>query len=48
MAVESSPSEHVVANLNGLLPELETIYKDIHSHPELSMQEERTAGVAAA
>ena len=38
MAVESSPSEHVVANLNGLLPELETIYKDIHSHPELSMQ----------
>ena len=47
MAVESSPSEHVVANLNGLLPELETIYKDIHSHPELSMQEERTAGVAA-
>ena len=47
MAVKSSPSEHVVANLNGLLPELETIYKDIHSHPELSMQEERTAGVAA-
>ena len=47
MAVESSPSEPVLANLDGLLPELETIYKDIHSHPELSMQEERTAGVAA-
>jgi hippurate hydrolase len=30
-----------------LLPELEAIYKDIHSHPELSMQETRTAGVAA-
>ena len=47
MAVKSSPSEAVLANLDGLLAELETIYKDIHSHPELSMQEERTAGVAA-
>src|SRR4051794_6475331 len=47
MAVKSSPSEPVLASLDGLLPELETIYKDIHSHPELSMQEERTAGVAA-
>jgi metal-dependent amidase/aminoacylase/carboxypeptidase family protein len=47
MAVKSSPSEPVLANLDVLLPELETIYKDIHSHPELSMQEERTAGVAA-
>jgi metal-dependent amidase/aminoacylase/carboxypeptidase family protein len=47
MAVKSSPSEPIPANLAGLLAELETIYKDIHSHPELSMQEERTAGVAA-
>src|SRR5271168_2916795 len=47
MAAKSSPSEPVLVNLDGLLPELETIYKDIHSHPELSMQEERTAGVAA-
>lgn len=47
MAEKSSSSEHVLANLDGLLPELETIYKDIHSHPELSMQEERTARVAA-
>ena len=47
MAVKSSPSEPVLANLDGLLAELETIYRDIHSHPELSMQEERTAGVAA-
>jgi hippurate hydrolase len=30
-----------------MLPALETIYKDIHSHPELSMQEARTARVAA-
>ena len=47
MAVKSSPSEPILANLDGLLAELETIYKDIHSHPELSMQEERTANVAA-
>src|SRR5208283_147213 len=46
MAVKSSPSEPVLANLAGLLLELETVYKDIHSHPELSMHEERTAGVA--
>src|ERR1700719_2903646 len=47
MAVKSSPSEPIFANLDGLLAELETIYKDIHSHPELSMQETRTAGLAA-
>ena len=47
MTVKSSPAEPILANLAGLLAELETIYKDIHSHPELSMQEERTAGVAA-
>jgi amidohydrolase len=31
-----------------LLAKLEGIYKDIHAHPELSMQERRTAGLAAA
>ena len=36
-----------IAGLNKLLPDLEAVYKDIHSHPELSMQEERTAGIAA-
>ncbi|SFG08144.1 M20 family metallopeptidase [Pontibacter chinhatensis] len=30
-----------------LLPELEAIYKDIHQNPELSMQEFRTAQIAA-
>jgi len=40
-------SETVLSTLNGLLPELEPLYKDIHSHPELSMQEVRTAGLAA-
>ena len=40
-------SAKVLANLNGLLPDLESVYKDLHSHPELSMQENRTARIAA-
>ena len=40
-------SGNVLANLNGLLPDLETVYKDLHSHPELSLQENRTARMAA-
>jgi len=40
-------SNNLPAGLKGLLPDLEALYKDIHSHPELSMQEERTAGIAA-
>ena len=35
------------ADLDALLPDLEELYKDIHAHPELSMQETRTAGIAA-
>ncbi|HST27586.1 MAG TPA: M20 family metallopeptidase [Rudaea sp.] len=34
-------------NLRALLPGLEALYTDIHAHPELSMQETRTAGLAA-
>jgi amidohydrolase len=37
----------VLANLTTMLPDLEALYKDIHSHPELSMQENRTANLAA-
>lgn len=37
----------ILANLTSALPELEAVYKDIHAHPELSMQETRTAGIAA-
>lgn len=36
----------LLANLDTLLPELENTYKDIHAHPELSMQETRTARIA--
>jgi hippurate hydrolase len=31
----------------GIAPGLLEIYKDLHRHPELSMQEQRTAGIAA-
>jgi len=34
-------------HLDSLLPDLEALYKDVHSHPELSMQETRTAALAA-
>lgn len=40
-------SSAVLSNLKDLLPNLESVYKDVHSHPELSMQEKRTAGIAA-
>ncbi len=37
----------VLKRLDRLLPDIEALYKDVHSHPELSMQEVRTAGLAA-
>ena len=40
-------STRTFESLPALLPEIEALYKDIHSHPELSMQETRTAGLAA-
>src|SRR5438552_5957338 len=47
MSEKAQPAQNVLANLGTLLPDLESVYKDIHSHPELSMQENRTAGIAA-
>jgi amidohydrolase len=43
----TDPSNTLLANLPGLLPELEALYKDVHAHPELSMQENRTADITA-
>jgi len=40
-------SGSVLGGLAGILDDLETLYKDVHSHPELSMEEKRTAGIAA-
>ena len=42
-----NPLCQAMAGSDTLLAELETLYKDIHQHPELSMQEVRTAGLAA-
>ena len=40
------PTE-ILVYLDKMVSELEALYKDIHAHPELSMQEARTAGIAA-
>src|SRR4051812_30210829 len=37
----------VLEGLDGLIAALEDLYRDVHEHPELSMQEHRTAGKAA-
>ncbi|HET7400521.1 MAG TPA: M20 family metallopeptidase [Usitatibacter sp.] len=42
-----NPPISTFESLPSLAPEIEALYKDIHSHPELSMQETRTAGLAA-
>lgn len=40
-------SDSLAGKIQAMLPDLEDLYKDVHSHPELSMQEERTAALAA-
>src|SRR5271163_5215906 len=40
-------AESVLNGLASPIPNLETLYKDVYAHPELSMQETRTAGLAA-
>ncbi|HLI58494.1 MAG TPA: M20 family metallopeptidase [Solirubrobacteraceae bacterium] len=42
-----SASGTVVQGLEDVIDELESLYRDVHSHPELSMQETRTAAIAA-
>jgi amidohydrolase len=43
----ATASESILKNLDRLIPHLEALYKDVHSHPELSMQETRTGALAA-
>lgn len=45
--VRDSHLSKILSNLDNLLPHLEEIYKNIHAHPELSMQETRTADQVA-
>lgn len=42
-ATTATAAEPVLQHLDRLLPDLEAFYKDVHAHPELSMQETRTA-----
>jgi amidohydrolase len=45
------PHNLVHSIINEFLPELkpyEDVYRDLHSHPELGQQEERTSGIAAS
>ena len=44
---DRSATGSVLRGLHDALDDLEALYKDIHSHPELSLQEKRTAGLAA-
>src|SRR5215471_8630108 len=46
-ASHSNGKAPILKNLDSLLPDLEALYKDVYAHPELSMQETRTAGLAA-
>lgn len=41
------PNKALFAGIDTLLGDVESLYKDVHQHPELSMQETRTAGLAA-
>ena len=45
--IRSERASAVLAGMSELLPDIEALYKDLHAHPELSMQETRTAGIAA-
>ena len=48
MSTTTAPaSDPVLKNLEQQIPDLEALYKDVHAHPELSMQETRTAALAA-
>jgi len=48
MNASPGSAARILAQLDDdLLAEAESLYKDVHSHPELSMQEHRTAALAA-
>jgi hypothetical protein len=35
--LKTTSADLALANLPGLLPDIETLYTDVHPHPELSM-----------
>lgn len=49
LAQQAGPLKtQVAARVDGMYPWLETIYKDLHAHPEIAFQEVRTAAKLAA
>lgn len=48
LAQSAVPSARIVPLVDGMYPQLESIYKDIHANPELGFQETRTAAKLAA
>src|SRR5436190_8378038 len=44
---EPTRDTSALAGLDAIMADLEDLYRDVHAHPELSMQEHRTAGKAA-
>src|SRR6185437_4012689 len=47
MSEKAQSAQRALSDLRTQISDLESVYKDIHAHPELSMQETRTAGIAA-
>ncbi|MFS2005264.1 amidohydrolase [Duganella sp. CT11-25] len=47
-AAHAQDNAAVAGQINGMYPQLETIYKDLHAHPEIAFQEVRTAAKLAA
>lgn len=48
MLSTTAPAATVAEGVQGDMPQLMTIYRDFHSHPELSMQEVRSPSILAA
>ena len=48
LAATAAQAQDAGALINGMYPQLEAVYKDLHAHPEIAFQEERTAARLAA
>jgi hippurate hydrolase len=48
LAAAAAQAQDAGALINGMYPQLEAVYKDLHAHPEIAFQEERTAAKLAA
>ncbi|MBV7539288.1 amidohydrolase [Duganella sp. sic0402] len=47
-AASTAQAQDAGAVINGIYPQLDAIYKDLHANPEIAFQETRTAGKLAA